>query len=277
MSDRLIAKVFDFAITTRCTMSCRLCVAGIPYNKNPRHTPKDEAFREIEEFFRVWNFAERIEIIGGEPLMHPDIYEIIEEALKYPDCFGRFRVTTNSTIVPSDRLLELAASCDKPFDFIVDDYGEHSQNLVPLTKKLDEYRIPYRVDVYHGGNQNYGGWIDFGDRTDQGYTDQDLQAVFKKCLAPKYPFTSVNDGKAFSCVFALSLYLSTGRLKVGDYVDLFDDSISLEEKREIARGFHTIPIDACRYCRGFDNENGKRYLGPPEQIYSLNHAQIHEI
>ena len=267
MSEKLTAKIFDFFITTKCTMSCKLCAAAIPYIEHPKHTPKEIAFREMQEFFKIWDYAERVELIGGEPLMHPDICEIAKETLKYKDQFGGIRVTTNATIVPSDDLLEFAASCDKYFDFVVDDYGELSKNLIPLTTKLDKYGVPYRVDVYHGENQRFGGWVYFGDYNKQDHSKEKLQSIFKNCIAPKNSFYCVNDGKVFSCCYALSLYLVKGLLPHdGGYIDLFDNSIGVDEKRKIAKGFCKVPIGACHYCHGFDNENGQRYLGPPEQL-----------
>ncbi|KYZ76494.1 hypothetical protein AXX12_08660 [Anaerosporomusa subterranea] len=260
MPERLTAKIFDFYITTKCTMNCELCAAAVPYNPRPCHTLKENAFREIKEFFRIWDFTERVEFIGGEPLMHPQILEIIEETLKYRNQFERLRITTNATIVPQDELLELARSCGKYFDFIVDDYGEHSKNLQPLVEKLEQYGIPYRVDVYHGENQRYDGWIHFGDYEDYGYSTKEVERIFQRCIAPKNAFTCVNAGKAFSCVYAMSLFLAKGILpEKGEYIDLLDDTVSLAEKREIGTGFCTKPIKACHYCKGFDSENSERY------------------
>ncbi|MEA4896798.1 MAG: radical SAM protein [Christensenellaceae bacterium] len=260
MGEKLTAKIFDFFITTKCTMNCELCAAAVPYNPNPCHTPKERAFREIKEFFQIWDFAERVEFIGGEPLMHPQILEIVEETLKYRDQFDRLRITTNATIVPKDDLLELARSCGKYFDFIVDDYGEHSKNLRPLIEKLERYAIPYRVDVYHGEDQRYNGWIHFGDYEEYGYSAEEVERVFCRCICPKNAFTCVNDGKAFSCVYALSLFLVKGILpEKGEYIDLLDEAVTLEQKRETGMRFCTKPTKACRYCKGFDSESGQRY------------------
>lgn len=261
MADKLVAKIFDFFITTRCTMNCKLCAAAVPYIKKPCHTPKEQAFREIEKFFEIWDYAERVEFIGGEPLMHPDIYEIVYEALKYKDQFGKLRITTNATIVPDDKLLALARDCGKEFDFIIDDYGKYSVNLNRLLKKLDEYDLPYRVDVYHGDNQRYNGWVYFGDYTDRGYaSEEEVKTVFENCICPKTAFVCVNDGKAFSCVYSMSLWLVKGVLPQGEeYIDLFDESITIPRKRKIADTFCTRAISSCRYCYGFNSESGMRY------------------
>ena len=264
--NKIIAKIFDFFITQRCTMNCKLCAAAVPYIHNPVHTPKEVAFKELKEFFRVWDYADRVEFIGGEPLTHPQLYEIVKESLKYQEKFGKLRITTNATIVPSDRLCDLAANCGKEFDFIVDDYGEYSKNLVPLLKQLEKYHIPFRVDTYHGENQRFGGWINFGDYT---IINDEIEAkkTLKNCIAPKNQFVCVNDGKAFSCCYAMCLYWIHHLFPDdGSCIDLFNSELPIEKKREIAAHFCEESIEACKYCRGFDATNSKRYPGPPEQI-----------
>lgn len=247
-------------------MNCKLCAAAVPYIENPVHTPKDVAFHELKTFFDVWDYAERVEFIGGEPLTHPDLYEIVKESLKYQERFGKLRITTNATIVPSERLCDLAANCGKEFDFIVDDYGECSRNLTPLLRRLDKFNIPYRVDVYHGKEQRFGGWIYFGDYSlvaaGAGADDR-----FKNCVAPKNQFVCVNNGKAFSCCYAMCLYWIHGFFpNDGSCIDLFDNTVQLERKRTVAAQFCRAPIEACKYCLGFDPNKSRRYPGPPEQI-----------
>lgn len=263
---KIEAQIFDFFITQRCTMNCKLCAAAVPYVKNPVHTPKEVAFRELKEFFNVWDYAHRLEFIGGEPLMHPEITDIVKEALKYSDKFAKMRITTNATIVPSDELCDIASHCGKEFDFIVDDYGENSRNLEPLIRKLESYGIPYRVDVYHGKEQRFGGWIFFGDHTLINDDDGAAKA-YESCICPKNQFVCTNKGKAFSCVYAMGMNWVNGfHENDGSYIDLFDDSVSIEEKRKIAANFCKQPITACKYCHGFDSENSQRYPGPPEQM-----------
>lgn len=266
MENKLTAKIFDWFITTKCTMNCKLCAAAVPYVKKPKHTTKETAIRELHEFFAVWDYAERIEFIGGEPLLHPDICQLVKEALCYADRFDRLRITTNATIVPSDDLCHLIANCGKEFDFIIDDYGKLSKNLQPLVEKLDRYSIPYRIDKYHGEDQRFGGWIHFGNYT-LLHGEAQANTIFDNCIAPKNAFCCVNNGKVFMCCYAMCLYLAKGLLfDDGSCIDLFSDECSIEAKKLTAMKFCTETIEACRYCNGFDAESGQRYPGPPEQL-----------
>lgn len=262
MSDKIVCKNFDYFITSRCTLNCKLCSNYIPYIPHPFHTPKETAFREMKEFFQIWDYADRIELIGGEPLFHPEFFEILEESLKYESQFGKIRITTNGTIIPSEKIFSLIRETDKRIEFLVDDYGPQlSKNLPQIIAKCDEYDIPYRVDTYHGDSQYSNGWIYFGDcKTDLGYSDEKLAQVFHRCVVPKEHFVMVNNGKAFYCDYPMAMYQVTGNLPTnGGYIDLFDDSIPLEKKRDMARHLWEGPFSSCRYCTGFDIENAKRY------------------
>jgi len=219
----------------------------------------DVAKREIKEFFNIWDYAERVEFIGGEPLMHPNILEIVKEMLKYKDCFSRMRITTNATIIPSDELCELVASCGRIFDFIVDDYGEYSKNLEKVINKLEYYNIPYRLDIYHGDNQRYNGWVIYGEYV-EAQTKDSAEFIFNHCNVPRNQFVCVNNGKVFSCNYAQSLYWVKGIFPTdGSAFDLFDESVSREQKRNFAKDFFLKPIQACEYCYGFSNDFGERF------------------
>lgn len=268
MGERVTAKIFDFFITTKCTLNCKLCAAGVPFIEKPKHTELEIAFEEMKRFFEVFDYVDRIEFIGGEPLMHPHIAEIVEEASKYKQQFGYMRITTNATIVPGEKLLRALNESGCRYDFIVDNYGELSVNYHKLIKILDDNNITYRVDTYYGERekQRFGGWIDFGDFTDQKYSEEQLRDNFRHCTAREGNFCCTNNGKVFPCCYAMTGYLEKKMPFVNDeYIDLFDDSVSLEIKRQRAIAFGEKPLYACRFCKSFNSEKSKRYCAA-EQI-----------
>ena len=261
MSEQITCKNFDYFITSRCTLNCKLCSNYIPYLPNPFHTPKETAFREMREFFRIWDYADRIEFIGGEPLFHPEFFDILKESLRYEGQFGKIRITTNGTIVPSEDIFSLIRGSDKRIEFLLDDYGTLSKNLTQIIEKCAKYDIPYRVDTYHGDSQYANGWIYFGDCTTlRGYTEAEWKDVFRRCVVPTEHFVMVNNGKAFFCDYAMAMHqMNVALPEEGGYIDLFDDGIALEEKRERAKKIWQGPFSTCKYCTGFDVKNAKRY------------------
>lgn len=250
------AKILEFFVTNRCTLNCKMCLCSVPYLPHPRHTPKEELFRHFALAFPLYDSIGRVEIIGGEPLMHPHIAEIIEELIQYREKIPKIRITTNATIVPGEKLLAAVHKAQEAgiaFDFLLDNYGPLSRNLEKIQRLLEEHRIDYRVDQYTGENQRGNGWLCYGDFTlHEGETEQELWEKFQHCLCPKLEFHDTHEGKIYSCVYAMTgVALGKFQLAPNEYVDLTDSTASDEEKREILRTFLKRPTTACRYCDSF--------------------------
>ena len=249
------AKILEFFITNRCTLNCKMCLCSIPYIENPMHTPKETIFKEFEKAFELYDELGRVEIIGGEPLMHPDIAEIIEDLLKYKDKYPKIRITTNATIIPNKDLISTIKKAEKmgiEGEFLLDNYGDISCNINNIIQLLKKEKIPYRVDRYVGDNQRFNGWLCYGNYTLINETEEELKKKFDNCLCPKLDFHDTHNGKIYSCVYAMTgTVLNKFKLNDDEYVDLFNEKLSIEEKRKITTTFLTKPTVACRYCNGF--------------------------
>jgi organic radical activating enzyme len=124
----------DFPITTRCTLNCRDCMQYIPYR--PKHDiPIETLKQELDALFRNVSFVGEISIIGGEPFLHkqlPDLLEYIRE--NYRGHIGSLVITTNSTVTPELRVLEL---CRKIGIFI--SVSDYSKTLPQLEDKITKF------------------------------------------------------------------------------------------------------------------------------------------
>ena len=70
-------KFIDFIITQNCTFKCKYCSQSKIYTKNPKHASKNT----IKSFYKLLKKIDKdyeITITGGEALLHPDFFEIIE-------------------------------------------------------------------------------------------------------------------------------------------------------------------------------------------------------
>jgi hypothetical protein len=249
-------------------------MTSLPYiqEKYRYHIPINSLALQLKEFFSIYDYASRLEYMGGEPLMHPELVAIIDETLKYSEQFGELRITTNATIVPSDELCNLIVNCGKRFDFVVDDYGPLSKSIDKVTAKLDGYNIPYRIDTYTGDDQHFGGWIKCGDYEYIDYTDEELREQHRNCVQTKDAFACVWEGKVFQCPYPLGFYLRKDILPPKeDYIDLFDYTMHKKEKRKIALSFYKMPMWACHRCFGFDEKKSKRYPAA-EQAVSIDNG-----
>jgi hypothetical protein len=242
-------------------------MTAVPELPDNHHIPVSDYARQLSAFFKVYDYAKRLEYMGGEPLMHPDIIAIIEETLKYRNYFQDLRITTNGTIVPSDELCALIADCGVYFDFIVDDYGELSPKLPQVCERLKSYGIPYRIDKYCGEEQHFNGWVKLGDYEYIDYTDEQLLENHHNCVQIKDAFACYYEGKVFQCPYPLRFYIIKGVTpnKI-DYIDLFDEETPISEKREIASGFYKTPMKACHCCNGFSEQKSARYPAAKQRL-----------
>jgi len=255
----LKTKLIGFFITSICTLNCKHCCNSIPYIKH-EHTSKEIIIEEIRNVFKIYDYIEHIDFYGGEALLHPDIEDILIEASKYKDKFGFMRVLTNGTLIPKRSLLETIKNLNCNFDFFLDNYGPISGKIDELISLLNEYNIKFRVNNYADDDQYCGGWLDLGDYSYKDYTNDDLEKMYQNCYQAHHICLSVRFGKLFHCAFASGAYsLGKAELIEGEYIDLLDETVSTEKKQGYAKLFGTRPVEACKYCNGFDVNNSPRF------------------
>lgn len=94
-----------FELTDKCNMSCLHCGSRCESGK---HTfiPKEDVFKVLDETAEKYTPAKiMICITGGEPMLHPDFYEIAEYIVKKGFCWG---MTTNGTLINEKAAVRLA-------------------------------------------------------------------------------------------------------------------------------------------------------------------------
>lgn len=253
---KLTAEIGVFWINTICTLKCERCITLTPYHKKPRNFDFDKISQSIDAFFDIYAKIDHFDIEGGESLLHPELDKIIEKAFEYKTCFTRLHILTNGTLVPHKKVLDVCKN--KAVMFIIDDYGRLSNKKKELVESLEQNNISYRIDKYHGSDQYYNGWVDFGDFTKKNYSEAELKRVFLKCRQAQIRAPYIKDGFMYVCSIQAAR-LEHIELKEGEFVDLCNNDISIDEKIKTASRFGLKPLASCRYCKGFDAEDGERY------------------
>lgn len=259
-------KALGFMLSTSCNLNCKLCTASIPQFKERgvRIFEKAENFRrELTEIFRIYEHIDTISLSGGEPLLNPELPEIVGAALRdFSGYFDQFRIITNGSILPSQPLLhELKTYAQNNADFQIDDYGIYSGKITEIETLLTDNHIPYHIKTYHGEDQYCGGWIDLGPAGQKReYSGEEAQYLIDHCRNAHMKCLIVFDGKLFLCPRAITGFaLKFFDAEPHDYIDLLGSKQSLEEKKQIAAEFGEKPIQACYYCNGYDPENSPRF------------------
>lgn len=263
----LYEKQLAFHITTRCTLNCAYCGTLMPEFKKrglSKHIALEQIKEEIRAVFEIYDFIEDVTISGGEPLMHPELDEIINYCLSFRKQYKNLRIFTNGTIVPKDSLVDLIVENRNTLSLVIDDYGPTlSKQVTKIVNIMEQYGIHVRVNCYHGNEQHCGGWIDYGSpSTYRNYSAEYVQSMYQNCHVAQYRCIGVFNGKMTNCCWAVFgnelgyMPLPSGENQL---INLLDCSVSIEKKKEIASNFGKNPLWACQYCNGFDVENSKRY------------------
>ena len=160
---------------------------------------------EIRAVFEIYDFIEDVTISGGEPLMHPELDEIINYCLSFRKQYKNLRIFTNGTIVPKDSLVDLIVENRNTLSLVIDDYGPTlSKQVTKIVNIMEQYGIHVRVNCYHGNEQHCGGWIDYGSpSTYRDYSAEYVQSMYQHCHVAQYRCIGVFNGKMTNCCWAV--------------------------------------------------------------------------
>ncbi len=253
--------------TYKCNLKCKLCCTGSPYMRDDGRFKYDDIVKSIDEYFKIFAFVDKFSLGGGEPQLRNDLPDIIEHAMQYKKQFSQLEVLTNGTLIFEDKLLNVLEKYNDKMFVMIDNYGESiSKNAYKLADVLKSKNIIYEVRKYYGADAHCGGWIDLGDLSQKHFTEEETVTQFKKCaFGKRIGYVIVDGALSFCARYARTVFCGVVDRIPGEYVDLLDDSISVEEKRkqflELSKITH---LSACAFCNGHC-EDSKRFE-PAEQL-----------
>lgn len=232
---------FEVHITEHCNLNCKGCYHFSPLAKD-EFLSEDEFEKDIKRLAELSNGeADRITLLGGEPLLHPNICEFIEISRSYfPSC--NLELLTNGILLlnmPEEfwkcgKKNNLALYCTRyPIPL---DYGE-------IEKKAKE----------NGLTVGYHNDISAGEKTLIKYPfditgNQDAKWNFEHCTRSNL-CTTLKHGRIFPCPMAAHAHLAKNyfgldiELSQNDSIDIYKS----EDMKEIME-FLTKPIPFCKYC-----------------------------
>ena len=269
---RMELKRSAIAITQRCTLRCKLCNAYMPYYDKPIDMPYDQVVKALDRYFSIVDSVGIFGVLGGEPLMHKNLYEILETINSYSNQIReRIDVVTNGTLNMNDKLLAFFSENSDKAKVIISHYGAHSPKADQLAAALDACGANYRVAKYYGEDLLYGGWIDYRDHSIKHTTQDAIDDQAKNCIVRQEQYYLISEGQMHTCTRA------HWRMRQGiipknedEYLDLLDSAQSVEsQKKKLLAMDSRVSTTSCAYCQGASS-NSERYK-PAEQL--LSHHQ----
>jgi hypothetical protein len=202
--------------------------------------------------------------------MHKDLPQMILKVMEYRDSIYKLLIFTNATLRLTERLREAIRKNSDKMLIMISHYGKLSPYADEIGKWCAENKVECVIKKYYGDDQHFGGWLDYGDYSKLNRSEDELRKVFALCGSTKMNGTfTTHGGEMHWCVpSARGMRLLKKIPKVEkDFVDLFDESLSIQEQREKIKALSTCGyITACNYCLGDFGEGITKRYPAAEQI-----------
>lgn len=251
---------FETYLTDHCNLNCRSCNAFSPLAEE-NYADLDRYIQDFQRLSQIFNGeAERIYLLGGEPLLNPNIEEYIVPARKnFPQ--ANISIVTNGILLSG--MKESFWKCCR-----------NNNITICITK----YPIRIKINEILNLAQQYDVKITyFGNALDYKYMyhfpldlegKQDMNNSFQKCMNANKCIT-LREGKLYTCSIAPNAVFFSKRfnqlleITQDDYIDIY----KTDNKEEILN-FLSKPIPFCRYCKVCDRTYDKEW--------GLSAKDIHE-
>lgn len=234
----------DFNVTTRCSLNCKDCCHAMPLYKNSTHVLYniDTFKKDVNLLLNSVDIIYDFEFLGGEPMLVPDLYKMIQYAAT-KNQIKNMTMYTNGTVVPSKELL-LAMSGARNFLLCISNYSSNPK-LSALLKHEEIISLCKKYNIRYHLFPKDKKWI----KTDRLYkhnrTQKELLNEWQQCW--QRDNLVFCDGKLYACQKSLAIERNLGA-KFLEYetVDFRND----KNARKSLKKFFSLPyISACDYCQ----------------------------
>lgn len=229
----------DLVITEKCTLKCKDCANLMQFYEMPENYSSKDILDGIIGLSERADFIHEVRVIGGEPFLNKEIYQIITK-ISSIDNIHKIVIYTNGMIPPKEE--ELKNFNKAKILFSITDYAELGRNLEKTVSILDKYSLPYRV---HPPEH----WTDSGKILEKPWATLEAKDLFAKCCG-KNLYTLIGEN-LYRCPFAANAdQLKAIPKHASNSVNVTSSS---EMIKDYAYGIDYI--DACKLCpgRSFDS------------------------
>lgn len=224
----------EFHVADHCNLNCKYCTHYSPLVQKPVFTKFEDFAKDLAQLKKFIVDIGVIRILGGEPLLNPELGRFIEYTRKtYPGSI--ITVVTNGLLL--DRLapsLIESMKENKAF-FHISFYPPLQDKIQEIKRFLYAQEIPYTITPL----------ITEFDKTQtlEVQTDQDF---FYRCTQASC--TCLHEGKVAPCYAPFTTrYFNEAfgeKLPVGEGIDLYDETLTTP----VLKARLLIPMDRCQYC-----------------------------
>ncbi|MDR1062239.1 MAG: hypothetical protein LBL83_13760 [Clostridiales bacterium] len=268
MADRIELPMINLCPTMRCNLSCKLCGVLVPHYSCRPHMSLAEFADTLRAVFEIADHVGKLQITGGEPFLHRELPEMIDECFKHSGNFDRLWLFTNCAVPPAPRLIGALRGHKSKVLVHCSDYGAKPEVASMLLAALSENGIEYRYQKYYGEDQYYGGWVDQGDFVPHGRAEAELRDVFARCSHVRRGGSWYARGGQMHWCGRSARGCEVGKvpLRAEDSLDMLAGSAD-ERRARLRELMRAEYILACDYCNGlYGSEDGGARRPAGEQM-----------
>lgn len=233
-------KLNDLAITlgSVCTLKCKNCIEAVPYCKEKGFEKKDEILMDLVTVASACDFISVLEVVGGEPLLHPELGEIINGILKIEN-IGSIALFTNGTVSPNKELLEVLSN--ERIEVYISNYDKFisAEQRTKVRNTIEAFK-KNNIQYVVGKNTN---WLECAGFKYQNRDKEKLVNSYKDCYLRNCH--RMYRGTIYVCPYQFA-GVRLGKLRRNNVIQIYDEKESLESKLENISRFEYI--EACKYC-----------------------------
>lgn len=229
-------KQFDVNLVDHCNMKCKGCLRYSNLVEKPFFADFDKMIADWKRMKELFWGVERLKLMGGEPLLSPDLCQYIKCAREiFPD--ADIMVTTNALLI-NEKCMELFQVMKENFCFFdISLYEPMSERIAEVEKLLQKNGVWYVV------NDSKGDFYKVLSKE----AKYDMDEAYEKCTAKNCHH--LREGKLSVCSRPQYAYIMNNLYHtnipesdgVWDIYHLDIDAWELDGK--LSRGF-----EACKYC-----------------------------
>lgn len=232
----------EFFAADHCVFKCSGCSQCSPY--------LDEYFADVAVFEKSVKVLgqylrpDKITIVGGEPLLHPEIDSIIEIAER-SGMFQKIHITTNAV-----NLMNMSRDFWKKIDVLA--ISKYPANADFIDAGMDEIKAKCAANQVELQIREMGVFNHIV-LSEENASREMVNEIYGKCIY-KYYCHTLSEGRIFRCSPAVNFKKYQEKLgnkqfnNSNDYLMVEDsDNFKMDLFKYLDAGF---PLESCNYCLG---------------------------
>ena len=254
MSDKPSFSRVQYIVTEKCSLKCRDCSHLMQYYKHPQNIDLDKYKSSFEKFLNHVSMISDLRILGGEPLMNPSMYKVIEW-FRLDKRIKTISVYTNGTIVPNEEIVKHRKYSNVRVH--VSQYEVNKERIKKVISCLNDNKIKYYVEPFTN-------WQTPGNLVKRNCSEAQNIEKFQRCFDSNgYYFYK---DRLYRCPRAVH-GVSVGAIpdNESEYVDFGNGAVTYNDIDEKLKQLMVrTSLEACDYCDGLDNH--RQSIEPGIQI-----------